>query len=110
MRHRPNFFRRHESFCPAFLRANSGNAGRTSNRSGAGGGSSWTKGGLNGPRQGQTTGRPSTPLPIPPERTHLLLDSKASWVQVRSDPQDKLFEGFPEESIADWHERLGLES
>ena len=51
-----------------------------------------------------------TPLPIPPERTHLLLDSKASWVQVRSDPQDKLFDGFPEESIAEWHERLGLES
>ena len=51
-----------------------------------------------------------TPLPIPPERTHLLLDSKASWVQVRSDSQDKLFGDFPEESIAEWHERLGLES
>lgn len=49
-----------------------------------------------------------TPLPVPPERTHLLLDSKAGWVQVRADPQDKCFQHFPDESIAQWHERLGL--
>ena len=49
-----------------------------------------------------------TPLPVPPERTHLLLDSKASWVEVRDDPPDKRFEGFPDESIAQWHERLEL--
>lgn len=49
-----------------------------------------------------------TPLPKPPERTHLLLDSRAPWVDVRADPQDKLFDGYPDESIAQWHERLGL--
>jgi hypothetical protein len=49
-----------------------------------------------------------TPLPVPPERTHLLLDSKAPWVEVRSEPRDKLYPRFPEESIAEWHERLGL--
>ena len=49
-----------------------------------------------------------TPLPKPPERTHLLLDSRAAWVEVRADPQDKVFDGYPEESIAQWHERLGL--
>lgn len=49
-----------------------------------------------------------TPLPIPPERTHLLLDSKAPWVEVRADPRDKRFDGYPDESIAAWHERLGL--
>jgi len=49
-----------------------------------------------------------TQLPVPPERTHLLLDSKASWVEVHDDPQDKLFDSFPDESIATWHERLGL--
>jgi hypothetical protein len=49
-----------------------------------------------------------TPLPVPPERTHLLLDSRAPWVEVRADPQDRLHEGFPDESIAAWHERLGL--
>lgn len=49
-----------------------------------------------------------TSLPTPPERTHLLLDSKAPWVKVCAEPQDKQFEGFPDEAIADWHERLGL--
>lgn len=49
-----------------------------------------------------------TELPTPPERTHLMLDSKASWVEVSSGPHDLSFDGYPEESIADWHRRLGL--
>ncbi|MGP1615271.1 MAG: GFA family protein [Pollutimonas bauzanensis] len=49
-----------------------------------------------------------TPLPVPPEHTHLLLDSKAPWVEVDARPGDKLFDGYPEESIAEWHKRLGL--
>ena len=49
-----------------------------------------------------------TPLPKPPERTHLMLGSKAPWVEVRADPRDKRFDEYPEESIAQWHERLGL--
>ena len=48
-------------------------------------------------------------LPVPPERTHLLLDSKASWVPLMADPQDKQFPHYPDESIAAWHQRLGLE-
>ena len=48
------------------------------------------------------------PVPVPSERTHNSLDSTASWLEVRADPQDKLFQGFADESIADWHERLGL--
>ena len=51
-----------------------------------------------------------TPLPVPPERTHLLEGSKAPWVVVRADPQDQRFDGYPRESIAQWHERLGLVS
>jgi hypothetical protein len=51
-----------------------------------------------------------TPLPVPPEHTHLLLDSKASWVEVDAHSGDKQFQGYPEESIAEWHERLGLTS
>ncbi|MBA1288639.1 GFA family protein [Pseudomonas japonica] len=50
-----------------------------------------------------------TELPVPPEHTHLLLNSKASWVEVQSGPEDKRFEQYPEESIADWHQRLKLE-
>lgn len=49
-----------------------------------------------------------TSLPIPPEHTHLLLNSKAPWVEVAAGPNDQQFEEFPEESIADWHERLKL--
>jgi hypothetical protein len=49
-----------------------------------------------------------TPLPVPPEHTHLLLAFKAPWVEVAAGRKDKQFEGYPEESIADWHERLGL--
>ncbi len=49
-----------------------------------------------------------TPLPQPPERTHLMLAFKAPWVAVRRDPQDKQYAHYPEESIAAWHERLGL--
>lgn len=47
-------------------------------------------------------------LPTPPERSHILLDSKASWVPLKRDPQDRCFEGYPDESLAEWHERLGL--
>lgn len=49
-----------------------------------------------------------TELPVPPERTHLFLDSKASWVETEAHANDKLFPAYPEESIAEWHERLGL--
>ena len=48
-------------------------------------------------------------LPVPPERTHLMLGSKAPWVTVRADAQDQQFEAYPDESIAEWHQRLGLE-
>lgn len=48
-------------------------------------------------------------LPIPPERVHLLLDSKANWVEVEARDNDQCFAGYPEESIAEWHQRLGLE-
>jgi hypothetical protein len=51
-----------------------------------------------------------TALPVPPERTHLMLGSKASWVEPCVGPKDKRFDVYPDESIADWHERLGLET
>ncbi len=49
-----------------------------------------------------------TALPIPPQHTHLMLEFKAPWVQIEKHPNDKQFDGYPEESIAQWHERLGL--
>jgi hypothetical protein len=50
-----------------------------------------------------------TDLPTPPERTHLMVASKASWIELRPGRGDKVFDGYPEESIAEWHRRLDLE-
>jgi len=49
-----------------------------------------------------------TDLPLPPERTHLMLGSKANWVDVRADRGDKRFDEYPDESLAAWHERHGF--
>jgi hypothetical protein len=49
-----------------------------------------------------------TELPTPPERTHFMLDFKPAWVEVCAGPKDQHFPGYPKESIAQWHERLGL--
>jgi hypothetical protein len=51
-----------------------------------------------------------TPLPIPPERTHLMLDSIAPWVVPNVSEGDQRFDAYPEESIAEWHERLDREA
>lgn len=50
-----------------------------------------------------------TELPAAPERTHILLSSKASWVPVIAGPKDKQHAEYPDESLAAWHQRLGLE-
>ena len=49
-----------------------------------------------------------TPLPTPPERTHLMVESKPNWVELRKDRRDQEFARYPKEAIAEWHERLGL--
>lgn len=51
-----------------------------------------------------------TPLPIPPEHTHMMLGSKANWVEPQIDSEDLSFDEYPQESLAEWHERLGLTS
>ena len=48
-----------------------------------------------------------TELPVPPEQTHIMVGSKASWVVPHLGSLDKEFEEYPEESIAQWHERVG---
>ncbi len=50
-----------------------------------------------------------TPLPAPPERNHIFLDSKPDWVHVSDSPEDKHYKGFPEiPSLAEWHDKRGL--
>lgn len=51
-----------------------------------------------------------TDLPVPPQHTHLMVGSKASWVELRQGGNDKVFDGYPDESIAEWHSRLGLDN
>lgn len=49
-----------------------------------------------------------TELPRPPQYTHLMLDSRAGWVEVQAAPGDLQFDDYPQESLAEWHERLRL--
>jgi hypothetical protein len=49
-----------------------------------------------------------TPLPVPPERVHIMLGSKASWVEPEFRKGDERFEAYPRESLADWHRRHGI--
>ncbi len=49
-----------------------------------------------------------TPLPVPPDHVHLMLGSKASWVEVAAGEGDRCFDDYPGESLAQWHERHGL--
>ncbi|RWL12353.1 MAG: GFA family protein [Mesorhizobium sp.] len=49
-----------------------------------------------------------TDLPKPPEKVHLMLKYKANWVEPEIGKDDKIFDLYPEESIADWHKRTGM--
>jgi len=49
-----------------------------------------------------------SPLPRPPSRVHLMLGSKAAWVEPVVGPQDASFDEYPEQSIEDWHRTRGL--
>ncbi len=47
-------------------------------------------------------------LPVPPARTHVMLAFKAPWVEATERPGDVACQQYPEESIAQWHERHEL--
>ena len=51
-----------------------------------------------------------TPLPQPPAHVHLMLGSKANWVEVEGQPGDERFDAYPSMSLDEWHERRGLAS
>lgn len=48
-----------------------------------------------------------TPLPRPPAHEHIMLGSKAEWVEVEGLPGDARFERYPSLSLADWHAAHG---
>ena len=51
-----------------------------------------------------------TPLPKPPDNVHLMLASRAPWVEPEGKRSDPHFDEYPDMSLAEWHERHGLTS
>ena len=49
-----------------------------------------------------------TPLPVPEERAHIMLEHKASWLEVPEGARDPGFAEYPDQSIEDWHKARGL--
>lgn len=47
-------------------------------------------------------------LPEPPEQVHMMLGSKANWVRVDARPGEAQFDGYPDQSLEDWHRAHGL--
>lgn len=50
-----------------------------------------------------------TELPVPPERVHLMLGSRANWAAPDVAEGDKCFDAYPDESLEAWHKRMGME-
>ncbi len=46
-----------------------------------------------------------TPLPAPPVHVHIMLGAKPAWVPVEGQPGDQRFDGYPDFSLAQWHQR-----
>jgi hypothetical protein len=53
-------------------------------------------------------GAVDTPLPTPPSATHMMLGSKPAWVEANIGDNDREFDEYPDESLAEWHQRHGL--
>ena len=47
-------------------------------------------------------------LPRAPSRVHMMLSSKASWVEPEIGPDDQCFEQYPDDALEDWHRARGL--
>ena len=46
-----------------------------------------------------------TELPVPPNNWHMMLGSKASWVETCVKGSDREFDEYPDESLAEWHRK-----
>ena len=50
-----------------------------------------------------------TKLPLPAEEVEIMLDHAAPWVKIPQGLRHTHFAKYPEEGIADWHKKRGLE-
>ena len=51
-----------------------------------------------------------SPLPPAPENVHIMLDSKAPWVDAEGSSTDPRFAKYPSMSLAQWHHHWHLDS
>jgi hypothetical protein len=49
-----------------------------------------------------------TPLPTPPGFVHVRTDERPAWTPAIGTPDDPHFPENTDESMVEWHERLGL--
>jgi len=49
-----------------------------------------------------------TPLPEPPHRIHVRCEDRLPWVPDIGAPDDPRFDDNTDESMVEWHERMGL--
>ncbi len=42
-------------------------------------------------------------LPKPPSLIHMMLGSKASWIEPHIGPDDQCFDAYPVDTLEDWH-------
>ena len=49
-----------------------------------------------------------TPLPVPVETAHIMLDSKCSWAEAPGGKRNRKFHEYPDQSIEDWHRTRGV--
>lgn len=47
-------------------------------------------------------------LPAAPAHNHIMLDYKAAWVPLDKAGHDSCFAEYPDESLAQWHQRTGM--
>ncbi|MCW1430216.1 GFA family protein [Novosphingobium sp. JCM 18896] len=47
-------------------------------------------------------------LPRPPSLVHMMLGSKAPWVEPDFGPDDQRFDEYPDETLEEWHRTRGL--
>lgn len=47
-------------------------------------------------------------LPTAPSRAHMMLSSKATWVEPHIGPDDRCSDEYPDDTLEDWHRAHGL--
>jgi len=50
-----------------------------------------------------------TELPVPPQRTHMMLKYAETWIEPDIREGDEAYDVYPEESLLQWHERHSLD-